>query len=198
MDKKYNYLCWPDEKDYTRYERALEKLESCINFIYRYTINLYQGLRKRKVKVHIDDYDVWSVDYTLSLIILPLLKKLKEHKRGAPFVDDEDVPEELRSSAAPPKENEWDTDDNHFKRWDWVLDEMIYSFECCADEDWDEQFCSGVSDYSWEKTEDGKMYQIKEGPNHTFKVDSEAMDKALDRRKNGLRLFGKYYHSLWD
>ncbi len=44
------------------------------------------------------------MDYTLSHIVVPMLKQLKETKHGAPFVDDEDVPEELKSTSAPPKE----------------------------------------------------------------------------------------------
>ena len=78
--------------------------------------------------VKIDRYDTWSMDHTLADNILPMLKQLKESKHGAPYVDDEDVPEELKSTSATPKENEWDTDENHFKRWDYVLDEMIYAF----------------------------------------------------------------------
>jgi hypothetical protein len=80
--------------------------------------------------VKIDRYDTWSMDHTLSPIILPMLKQLKEAKHGAPFVDDEDVPEHLRSTAAPAKENEWDTDANHFARWDWAMSEMIFAFGC--------------------------------------------------------------------
>ena len=53
------------------------------------------------------------MDHTLAMIIVPMLKQLKETKHGAPFVDDEDVPEELKSTSAPAKENDWDTDDNH-------------------------------------------------------------------------------------
>ena len=68
--------------------------------------------------VKIDRWDTWSMDYTLSHIIVPMLKQLKETKHGAPFTDDEDAPEELKSTSAPPKENDWDTDENHFKRWD--------------------------------------------------------------------------------
>jgi len=78
--------------------------------------------------VKIDKWDTWSMDYTLSHIIVPMLKQLKETKHGSPNVDDEDVPENLRSTAAPAKENDWDIDDNHFKRWDWFLDEMIWAF----------------------------------------------------------------------
>ena len=85
--------------------------------------------RSRKIKIKIDKYDTWSMDSTLAHIILPMLKQLKETKHGAPHVDDKDVPKELRSTSAPPKKNNWDVDANHFKRWDWVLDEMIWSFE---------------------------------------------------------------------
>jgi hypothetical protein len=69
------------------------------------------------------------MDTTLAHIILPMLKQLNKVKHGAPNVDDEDVPEELKSTSAPPKEDVWDTDANHFKRWDWVMNEMIWAFE---------------------------------------------------------------------
>ncbi len=118
--------------------------------------------KERKISVKIDPWDTWSMDVTLAHIILPMLKQLKETKQGAPYVDDEDVPEHLRKSAAPPSENEWDTDDNHFKRWDYVLDEMIFAFES-------KQNCTWVEKY---------VNQV--------------------RIINGLRLFGKYYESLWD
>tara|TARA_Y100000310_G_scaffold297642_1_gene330828 strand:- start:77 stop:634 length:558 start_codon:yes stop_codon:yes gene_type:complete len=84
--------------------------------------------RKRNIQVRIDDYDTWSMDSTLAYIILPMLKQLKEIKHGAPDVNDKDVPKKLRSTSAPAKENEWDTDDNWFDRWDWILDEMIWAF----------------------------------------------------------------------
>lgn len=84
--------------------------------------------RKRKVKVKLDRYDTWNADHTLSLIIVPMLEQLKATKHGAPFTDDSDVPEHLRSTNSPPKENEWDTDAFHFIRWDWILDEMIWAF----------------------------------------------------------------------
>ena len=47
--------------------------------------------------VKIDKWDTWSMDRTLSDIILPMLKQLKKDKHGAPFVDDEDVPTDLQS-----------------------------------------------------------------------------------------------------
>jgi len=162
-----------------------------------------ESKRKRTIKVRIDNYDVWSMDHTLAYIILPMLKKLKDNKHGAGFVDDEDVPEDLRSTNAPPKENEYDTDANHFKRWDWVLDEMIQAFKCKVDDSWEDQYHSGVHDIVWEVSstdENGKpkLYQMKDGPKNTYKCDYEALEKHGKRNQNGYRLFGKYYSNLWN
>ena len=53
----------------------------------------------QNISVRIDNYDVWNMDVTLAQIILPMLKRLKEVKHGAPKVDNEDVPEHLRATA---------------------------------------------------------------------------------------------------
>jgi hypothetical protein len=152
--------------------------------------------RKRKISIHIDSYDVWGADHTLALIIHPVLLKLKEHKQGNPYVDDEDVPENIRSTAAPPLTEEeklsGHLDEFFDKRWDWVLDEMIWTFSQHMEDDWEEQYCSGESNYL---VIEG---QLVNGPNHTFKVDSEGIKKHRKRMDNGRRLFAKYYESLWD
>ena len=140
--------------------------------------------------VKIDKWDTWSMDYTLAHIITPMLKQLKETKHGSPFVDDEDVPEELKSTSAPPKENEWDTDENHFKRWDWVLDEMIWAFEQNLDYDSEEKF------FDHSDVETGTHDIL--GQIHKIKIDQEGLKIHQDRKKNGFRLFGKYYQGLWD
>lgn len=166
-----------------------------------------ESKRKRKIQVHIDRWDTWSMDHTLAYIILPMLKQLKATKHGAPFVDDEDVPEHLRSTAALPKENEWDTDSNHFLRWDWVLDEMIFAFECELDDSWENEFRSGEMDLVWKPVdregnpvpeEEAKFFQMGDGPNHTYECDYDGMKVVQDRIQNGFRLFGRYYQALWD
>ena len=155
--------------------------------------------QKRTIKVQIDRWDTWSMDHTLGYIVLPMLKQLKATKHGSPFVDDKDVPAELRSTAAPPKENDWDTDENHFKRWDWVLDEMIFAFETKAGslEDWEDQFHTGEHDIQWKKLEGGNSEMIR-GPNDTSKYDMKGRKAYQKRISNGFRLFGKYYENLWD
>jgi hypothetical protein len=112
------------------------------------------------------------MDDTLSHIIYPMLIQLKETKHGSPWVEDEDVPEHLRSTNAEPKENEWDTDSLFHDRWDWVLDEMIWAFEHKVDDGWT-----------------NKYYETN---------DYEGLRAEQNRMKNGFRLFGKYYEGLWD
>ena len=153
--------------------------------------------------VKIDYWDTWSMDHTLGQIALPMLKQLKDKKHGSPCVDDEDVPEELKSTSAPAKENEWDVDDNHFKRWDWVMDEMIFAFEHHINKEWEEAYRSGEFDHKsvaceWYENGKPKMFRLEEGPKHTYKADYEGMRVVEDRIKNGFRLFGKYYQALWD
>ena len=141
--------------------------------------------------VKIDRYDTWSMDHTLSYIIHPMLVQLRATKHGAPFTDDADVPERLRSTSAPPKENEWDTDANHFARWDWILDEMIWAFaQQLRDDDESEFFDHSESDSTdWEHINE-RLGKIK--------VDREGLKTHQDRKANGFRLFGKYYSALWD
>ena len=140
--------------------------------------------------VKIDRWDTWSMDYSLSFIVVPMLKQLKETKHGAPFVDDEDVPEELKSTSAPPKENDYDTDENHFKRWDWALNEMIWSFEQNLDTNSEEKFF----DYAeWDEKEKDFGKNL-----HKIKIDQVGLKVHQDRKANGFRLFGKYYQGLWD
>lgn len=74
--------------------------------------------RKRNIHIRIDGYDVWSLDHTLSLIIAPTLKKLKTCKHGIPYSDKSDAP------GIGDINNDWCE-----KRWEWILDEMIWSFD---------------------------------------------------------------------
>jgi len=152
--------------------------------------------------VKIDRYDTWSMDHTLADIILPMLKQLNAEKHGAPHVDDEDVPMELQSWTSPAKD-EYDTDGHHFARWDYVLNEMIFAFECKADDTWQEKFSSGEHDMksvpcAWDTEGKPTLYNFEKGPNDTYKCDYEGMREVQKRITNGFRLFGRYYENLWD
>jgi hypothetical protein len=143
--------------------------------------------------VKLDRWDTWSMDHTLAYIIHPMLVQLNKSKQGAPFTDDEDVPEYLRSHMAQPKEYEWDTDSLHFMRWEWILKEMTWAFEQELKDDDESQFFDhsecGDEKFPWNK--DGQ-YVSK------LKMDEEGLKKHQDRKRNGFRLFGKYYQALWE
>ena len=184
MDKKYN-RDWEDNS--TRFESFLEKVEDGLQWIYNHSINLYLDKPPgQKITVRIDPWDTWSMDDTLAHIILPMLKQLKESKHGSPWTDDEDVPEELRSTSAPPKEDEYDIDDFHHARWDWVMGEMIWAFEQKT-YDWEEQYYG-----DWQESEDEPL-----GGRFLY-LDPEGRKVHQERMTNGFRLFGKYYENLWD
>ena len=156
---------------------------------------------ERKYKVKVSDHDVYSADVTLAIVILPLLKKLRKAKAGAPLVDNVDVPENLWRSD---ETEDWETDDNWHARWDYVLNAMIWSFEQIHPEggDWEDQFFSGEADFDFvecEKLDENGscLCELKHGPNHTLQFDAEGHAAYSARIDNGLRLFGKYYRSLW-
>lgn len=160
--------------------------------------------RKRTEKIHIDRWDTWSMDHTLALIILPMLKQLRDTKQGAPYVDPADVPKELQPKKQTKKQKDsGETDSTHFQRWDWVLDEMIFAFEHIVDEDWEDEFRSGRYDLrsratEWDENGKPKLYELVEGPEHTAEIDWDGLKAVHARIDRGLMLFGKYYRNLWD
>lgn len=184
MNNKYGYVDWP--ATYTTFERFLEKTEDTIQVVYNWINWLIFDRLKQTVKIKIEPWDTWSMDHTLAHIVVPMLKQLRETKHGGPHVDDEDVPENLRSTSAPPKENEWDIDEFWFERWDYVIGEMLFAFESKLMDNWDAQF------YKFEDAKDEPL-GIK-----LVWSDHDGRMAYQKRMSNGFRLFGKYYEALWD
>ena len=165
---------------------------------------------RRRVSVKIDPWDTWNADDTLAHIVLPMLVDLKQSKQGAPNIDPEDVPENLRPGKLEVEKYQKDgtTDALFFKRWEYVLDEMIWAFSEHT-KDYDEaegKFWSGTHDIEWTPVdedsnevakEDAKYFRMDRGPNDTSEWDREGWQEYMDRKQNGFRLFGKYYTSLW-
>jgi hypothetical protein len=175
MKKLYGYN-WED--NHNLFESFLEKLEDGLQVIYNATINkIFDKRTDQKINVHIDNYDAWSADDTLAHIIYPLLKKVKEDKRGSSWVDDIDVPKALRNKKVVEDAEHPDHDSLIIKRWDYVIDEMIWAFESKASYNWSSQYYNE--------------------PNDKFKCDYEGLKAHQDRMSNGFRLFGVYFESLW-
>lgn len=132
--------------------------------------------KQRKIKVEIENFDLYSADYTLSLIIAPVLRGLQKCKAGSPDVDDEDVPAKIRNRSKKP----WTikSDKNFHKRWDYVLGEMVFVFNTL------EEAAIHDKDISVKFFNNGQL-------------DIKGLKKFNARMDNGLRLFAKYYRCLW-
>jgi hypothetical protein len=188
MEKKYGLVNWPEVQD--RKDHVLEVIDNRVQSVYNVVNWLWLDRRTQKVKVHIDKWDTWSMDSTLAPIILPMLVQLKATKHGAPNVDNADVPRELRMSKKDMTQfvKDGPTDDKFFKRWDWILDEMIWAFEQKNRDHWEEDYYG-----PYIESEDGKVLSGR------FEwTDDEGRQKHQERMSNGFSLFGKYFESLWN
>ena len=186
-------LFWLDWDNISYDEPWVERWSNRLEPVCKLLQWISERVRPRFEYVKLDRWDTWSMDHTLATIIVPMLQQLQATKHGAPMVDDEDVPEELRSTSAPATENEWDTDANHFLRWDWVLAEMIWAFEQKVSDDDESEFfdhseCGDIKDF----VKDTNEYLSRS------KVDWDGLKRHQERKQNGFRLFGKYYQALWD
>jgi len=139
-------LCFWREIEY--HEPWVKRLNNILYPVMSILQKVLDTIHPRVEYVHIDKYDTWNMNTTLAKIILPMLKQLKEEKYGYPSTLTE-------------------------KKWNTIVDEMIWSFEQVLDDESDEKFWTDGIDW------DGLR----------------AHNKRIDK---GLTLFGKYYRNLWD
>lgn len=145
-------------------------------------VNITYG-KNPKTVVSISKDDVYNMDNTLAHVIHPMLLKYQECAHGSFNVDDEDVPEAIRSTAAGPKEYEYAPDEFHEARHDYVINEMIWAFANIIDDK--------ANDFWIERPETGDRFF------DTGKYDIAACAEYEKRIMNGTKLFGKYYQGLW-
>lgn len=173
-------------------------------------IGKFPKTSSRKINVTIDRYDTWSMDHTLALVILPLLLQFKENHHGVPndFIDhsgDENV--NSQTSFDFYKETQDWAFEQGCKKWDEVLDKMIWSFYQIIVDD-DKKYHHGVMKHDWIKTEKQYPNPISGKMEPTYQmVDVNPEDHWYDlvghlehekRIQEGLELFGKYFRNLWD
>lgn len=167
--------------------------------LYKFCNWFHEKFNKRTVKIKIHNYDIWSLDSTMNLILLPMFKRLREDKHGSGFIDDEDVPVHLWSNVEPPKDPDIDNLDGKFhERYQWVLDEIIWTLEQEVNDNWEEQY--------WNKKPELDLDEYPEDKGKTFipvrwKVegafDIDGYEKHANRIRNGFRLMGKYWQTFW-
>lgn len=170
-----------------------------------------KGSGSRKVSVQIDNYDTWSLDHTLAHIIYPALLQLKAVKHGVPSQLVDDVGGEdwsQQQSFDFYKESHDAAFEEACKRWDIILDKMIWSFEQLLKDDYDQLYHHGKAEYDWVESDHTyanpitgkveKTYQMvdKNPDEHWYDVEGHKLHEQ--RIQEGLELFGKYFQNLWN
>jgi hypothetical protein len=193
----YGLKCDYDKIDTKKLDALEEWISKTFSWV-RDIENWFDNRYERAVLVRIDKCDTWNVDSTLAFIILPLLKQLRNTKHGSPYVDDADVPENLRSIA------DTDISDDDRKngivdkylhaRWEWVFDEIIWAFEQVNDPEADDKFYYDI-DPAKSRFEKGLSIDemLARGG-----FDRDGYMAWQERKSRGFALFGKYYEALWD
>jgi len=166
MRKNYGFS-WPEEQSYE--DHVLEAIEDAVQRVYDVFNWLWFDRLKQKVKVRVDKWDTWSMDHTLSHIVLPMLVQLKATNHGYPSGLTE-------------------------KKWDSIMDEMIWAFEQKCRDDWESDYYEYKSISKEEATDDTEsLFGMK-----LVWEDKEGRAAHQKRMTNGFRLFGIYYENLWD
>lgn len=181
MNSKYG-MDWPAKGD--QVDLYFEKTEDMVQSFYNIFNWLWFDRRKQKIVVKLEKHDTWSMDSTLSHIILPLLKQLQDTKHGSPAVDNVDVPKRLKSDKSTGEEHL--IDDLYHDRWEYVLNEMIWAFEQKCRDDW-------MEDYYDYGEDDDNVFGVR-----LTRADDKGRKAHQKRMTNGFKLFGKYYEGLWD
>jgi hypothetical protein len=175
-------------------------------------VNIGPYLKKaqRRVSVEISRSDTYSMDHTLAYVILPMLIQLKITKHGVPTEFAEVGGEDWQSQDSFDfyKENVNEYFEDRCKEWENVLDKMIWSFQQLIDDDYEEKYRHGKSEYDWVKTDKtypnpvtGKVeatYQMIDKQPSEHWTDYEGIRMHEQRIQEGLDLFGKYFRNLWD
>lgn len=210
LEKVFFWKEWA-KKDDIMYPEKIHKMSERLTFISSGISWFLDKIHPRIEYVKIDRWDTWNMDKTLALIILPMLKQLKETKHGSQIVEDEDLPESMRLKNTEEFDEQYTFDfyndpelckqniqcDVHDK-WNWILDEIIWSFEQ-LNYDWEEQYwkVKPILDLKKYPEDEGKItFPVRweqEG-----EIDMNGSKKHQERINNGMRLFGRYFQGLWD
>lgn len=171
-----------------------------------------KGVSIRRVNIEIEDFDTWSLDHTLALIILPALIQLKHTKQGVPNELTDRVGGDFDSNYTFDfiKEDDTEVFNQLCDKWDDILDKMIWSFQQLSiDDEYDSKYHHGKMDIGWEKVPNnmytspltGKsepLYQMVDKNPGEHWYDHVGHNLHNERIQEGLELFGKYYRNLWD
>lgn len=161
----------------------------------------------QKAEVRIDQWDTYSTDVTLARIILPLLLQLKDRKHGVPSefirgIERVDYKQECFDFIHEDRNSPLERAE---KEWNEILDKMIWSFQQILTDDWNSNYHHGKVEIEWKPIQytdpaTGKLTKGYEMDNDSSKhwYDRVGHELHYQRIQEGLELFGKYMHYLWE
>ena len=161
-----------------------------------------QEKTQRIKKIKINSYDTWSMDHTLAAIILPMLQQLKATKHGSPG----NMPAFQQTSNQAQltfdfyQDGDEDANAEGHKQWSVILDHMIWAFEQIVNDYPEEEnfwITPPILDLE-EYPEDLGKAVIPVRWEQRGELDVNAHEEYHEKIKEGTRLFGEYYSSLWD
>ncbi len=168
MRKKYGFD-WPSNQSHE--DSVLESIEDGVQSVYNMFNWLWLDRRTQKIKVRIDKWDTWSMDSTLAHVIHPMLVQLKATNHGYPSGLTE-------------------------KKWDDIMDEMIWAFEQKLRDNWEGDYYE-YRELGLEEDKDPDNQISLSGIKLVWE-DPEGRAAHQKRMTKGFKLFGKYYENLWD
>ena len=176
------------ESQYDTLDRLVIGFLDGVQWILNKTINPFNEWRGQKIRVHVDEHDVWSADVTIAHMALPLLEKLRDEKHGYPLIDPKEIeglPRELKPKKKDLEEYSKSgmPDPKAEDRWNWVLNEMIFAMQCITDDSWEDEFFA--------PSDPNDMMTMR-------CIDKEGYDNTHKRINRGLKFFGIWFRSLWD
>jgi len=155
-------------------------------------IGNYKSERAKKPrieKVAVHPWDTYSADNTLALVIHPVLVAFKEDvkEKGAvpsDFLDPVDVSAMTEEEAQALHEKMYN---EALLKWEGIIDQMIWSFgEVKGD-------YAGEESFFKIKDTDADVMDLES----RYDIDNNGLNDYYEKIDEGLKLFARYYRSLW-
>ena len=170
-----------------------------------------KGNSKRRIKIEVDNFDSWSLDSTMSWIILPVLIQLKYSMQGVPADFTKAIGNDVDGNYCFDfiKDDEDEVFNKGCEAWETAIDKMIWSFyQLSLDDEFDSKYHHGRMETEWKESDHTYPNPITGKIEKTFEmIDKNPDDHWYDRVghelhekriQEGLDLFAKYYRALWD
>jgi hypothetical protein len=137
--------------------------------------------KARTESVKIEPHDLWSLDHTLALVILPALKLYRENYSGIPgSLISGEYEKSLEWGSPAFRKAEKKAHDRGVRVYEKALDEMIWAFDQIVTD------CAALGP--------ALPDPLTPASKAKWRRQHDAYHKRID---DGLALFAKYFRSMW-